>query len=57
MAAQPAAALRHVPVWARLCSPVGIYVRLGVRGRGKRASGTCLARRATAQPDSPAQSD
>ena len=33
MAAQPAAALRNVPVWARLCSHVGIYVRLGVRGR------------------------
>ena len=57
MAAQPAAALRHVPAWARLCSHVGIYVYARVCGVAwqarKRASVTCLARRATAQPDSP----
>ena len=57
MAAQPAAALRHVPAWARLCSHVGIYVYARVCGVAwqarERASVTCLARRATAQPDSP----
>ena len=54
MAAQPAAALRHVPAWARLCSHVGIHVRLGVRGRV--ASAGARERDmfgATAQPDSP----